>query len=183
MCKSFNLLKVVINKPYKCIIVRFIYQYKYIGFLFNCFKNHFSFPTAFVGNIGTEFITTNNNGGCCTSDNVYHECCGYSSVFDPSFTISQCATLCLNDGQCKGYSIHLIKTPISVEFCIIYTTSSSCSNQCGTVMGMYSYAVGSLNQNANCPANCQTLNSTISCTVQNEGCFIKATGKCNNCPK
>ena len=133
----------------------------------------------FVGNLGTEFIPTNNNGACCTSDNVYHECCRYSSVVDPSFSISQCRTLCLNDGQCKGYSIHLITSPITVDSCVIYTTSSSCPNKCDILTGLYSYAVGSLNQKAHCPADCQTMNSTISCTVQNEGCFIKTTGECS----
>ena len=152
-------------------------------------SNTFPHPPDFVENVGTEFIATNNNGACCTSDNVYHECCVYSSVIDPSFTTSQCATLCLNDDQCKGYSIHVITTQptagfrqlaISVETCIIYTTSSSCSNKCDTVMGTYTYDVGSLNQNANCPAVC----TTLSCPVQSsEGCFIKATGKCFNCPK
>ena len=89
----------------------------------------FTIPTNFVGNLGVEFIPTNNNGACCASDNVNHECCIYSDAYDPNFTVSQCATLCLNDGECKGYSTHSTTqtlpvppgappTPIVVEFCL-----------------------------------------------------------------
>ena len=141
--------------------------------------------------IATEYLTTNNNGACCVSDTVYHNCCGYSSVIDPTFSLSQCETVCDGDAQCKGYSTASV-TVVTVSFgtftddvCIIYTTSSSsCPVKCS---GSFNFGSDSLDQNALCstPAllSCDDFFNAVICDnlvrislKSKAGCSVKITG-------
>ena len=83
--------------------------------------------------LDANFLVTENDGYCCTSDNVRHDVCiitnyptskGYVSGFE----ISECETKCLNDDLCKGFSINTMtdeRADLTFDNCYLYTTSDA----------------------------------------------------------
>ena len=144
---------------------------------------------------------TNNNGGCCVSDNLMHEHCIITTTvdnnftrktlpgFEPGFELLQCKSRCSSDRFCKGfsmfsvsYNVSTILPPLNYDACILYTTSND-SSYCthnldeslrSSIKGdtKLAFADGSLNPNANCTAPQDTTGMMIDSNYY-EGCNIR----------
>ena len=143
------------------------------------------------------FIVTNNNGYCCTSDNVYHGGCvitnGYSNDFDafplpglePNFEMSQCHLRCMNDPLCKGFSIITVNWTFlsnpylqntSFDTCNLATSSNAslyCSHNQPSNPTSSPTAIGPIDPNAACTEQTDSPGQTID---YKQGCHIKFFG-------
>ena len=113
--------------------------------------NHFLF--IFFTFLAGKFESPTSKGGCCVSDNLFHVRCVCNSIT----IVSECESLCTEDGKCKGYVMET-----SGPKCHLATTSSSCQYGC---KGPSYNTVASLTKQLDPRAKCSEENF--------DGCFIK----------
>ena len=114
--------------------------------------------------LDANFLVTDNDGYCCTSDEVKHHVCIIRTLenqkgYESGFEISECETRCLNDDLCKGFSINTMTADdvdITVDNCYLYTTSAFlpyCSfndESLKAELEQNDWSIDPLDQNARC---------------------------------
>ena len=135
--------------------------------------------------LNSTYYITNNNGGCCVSDNVMHEYCVITTSMDNDFELSQCKGRCSSDRFCKGFSMYSVSYNFSTTFnedgCILYTMSNAsifCTHNLNETLKSklkseknLTSAIGSLNPNAICDTPQDTSGQVLE-TNYHEGCYI-----------